>query len=386
MIYTGVDGAKSVSVDFSFLKRDWKISDRKGRRIYVVPSHLSFVKLEDTEVSNLYDLRRALALEIEERFGEVLWDVKLKGKRYYLGVVRDFPVPEDAFSIEPEIFSLARVPRALSLDDCYVLDLGRKKTTLVRVSEGQLQSYRVILKGGDYITQYLAQREGVSFEEAERIKLSEGLKNSNVRDALEKIIASLGRDIKGTILMSGGGSRMLGLRELFDKTIKNEYVSPELNSAFGASLKFVYRDCSPDFIGEELSEKELKRVMLAFGSSLLIFLISVSSMNFLGDRFVREIREAERKAFKEGFPELPTIAVRDQVKSMVTSGGYELTKDLLKLSEKLKEGVEIYKLEFKDGKLSVVGSTREEKIATELGAKSLKKTPEGAYEFEVEIE
>lgn len=387
MIYTGIDGDKWVSVDFSLLKRTWSVTERRGKKVVAVPSTLSFVKVDSTEIKDPYDLKRALGIEIEEKFGEVLWDVKLRGDKYCLALIRDFTPPEDAFSLEPEVFSLARVCRVLSLEECYVLDLGRRKTTLVRVSEGELRSYRVSMKGGDYITEFLSEKVGVGIEEAERIKVSEGLKNKYVEEAFGNILSSLGRNVRDNlVLLSGGGSKMVGIDRFFDKVVRNESVSPELNTAFGAALKFVYGDCSPDFREEELSDRELKRVALLLGASFILFLASNLSLGFIEKRVVREVREAERKAFREVFPELPAVAVRDQVKSMLAGGSYELTSDLLKLADRLKEGIEIYRMEFSNGRLKVVGSTAKEELATEVGAKSVKKTPEGTYEFEVEIE
>ncbi len=388
MIYTGIDGEKRVSVDYSVLKKRWNLSDRVGRKVYVVPSHLSLVRIEETDIKDTYDLKKVLQLEIEERFGEnVLWDAKLKGNRYCLTLIRDFELPEDAYSLESEIFSLARVPRVAGVEDCYVLDIGRRKTTLVRVSEGGLSSYRVVLKGGDYITGFLSEKAGIDRESAERVKLSEGVKNPYVREAFENILISLGRGLeKERVFLSGGGSKLRGIEEFFGEVLRNNYVSPELSSAFGASLKFIYEDCSPDFREEELSERDIKKVVVAFGASILLFLTGNLALGELNRELVKEVRRVEKKAFKKSFPELPPIAVRDQLRSMLRDGGYELTEKLSALAGRLKEGMEIYRLEFKDGKLKVVGMVKDEKLAGKLGAKSVKKTPEGDFEFEVEIE
>ena len=386
MIYTGVDGDKTFSISFSVLKKEWKPVEGVGKKIYAVSSDRSLVRIEKTDIRDPYDLRRYLTMEVEERFGEVLWDVKLIDDTYCLSIVKDFIPPDDMFSMEPEVFSLARVCRALSLEDCSVLDIGRRKTTLVKVREGKLISYRVVLKGGDYIDEHISKALGLSPEEARRIKFSEGLKNEGVREAMGRIISSLGVELEGeTVLLSGGGSRLRGIEELFDRVVRNSYVEPELSTAFGASLKFVFRDCSPDFREEELSEKQLRNALLIMGSSILLFLGSLSSLSTIEKGVVGELRRAEREAFKKEFPTLPAVAVRDQVKSMLQGESYGLTKRLLSLADKLREGVEIYRIEFKDGKLRVFGVARDEKVARELGAESMKKTPEGGFEFEVEL-
>ncbi len=376
MIYTGVDGEKIFSIDYSPLRKNWKVTEKRGRKIYVVPSDLCYVRRDKTDIRDAYDLRRALGIEVEEKFGEVLWDVKLKGDEYCLAVVRDFELPEDSFALDPEVFSLARVAKALGIDNCYVLDIGRRKTTLVNVEEGEMSSYRVVLKGIDYLKQIAS----------EDVLIGEGIKNAAIREAFEGILSSFGKDIREKpVLLSGGGSRLKGIEDLFEDVLRNDLVPPELISAFGASLKFVYEDCSPDFREEELSERDLRRVSLILGSSLILFIASGLGMGYLKDSFVRKIRKEERLEFKRKFPQKPAVAVRDQVKSMSMTEPYPLTDRMLRLSEKLGEGMKIYRIEFEDGVLKVTGEAKDRDTAVRIGAKRVRETPEGSFEFEVEI-
>ncbi len=386
MIYTGIDGEKTYSIDYSLLRRNWSSSDRLGKKIYVIPSHLTYVKKETTQIGDIYNLRKALWVEIEEKFGDVFWDVKLSGDRYCLALIRDFSPPEDAYSLDPEIFSLARVCRATSENDCFVLDIGKRKTTLVEVVGGELESYRVVLKGGDFIDKYLTEKIGVGKEEAERIKISEGLKSDHVRAAFETILSSLGKDLSDKkVLLSGGVSKLTGIESYFGAVLRNEYVPPEMNSAFGASLKYVYRDCSPEFREEELSERDIKKVIAVFGTSLLLFMAVNFSLGFLEKRIVKDIRGIEKKEFRRVFPNLPAVAVRDQLKSLLERTNYNMTAELILLSEKLSEGLKLYKIEYGNGVLKVVGEAESKKILEKLSPKSIKKTPEGKFEFEVEI-
>ena len=376
MIYTGVDGEKLLSVDFSLFRKDWKITEKRGRKIYVIPSDLCYVRREKTELKDVYDLRRFLSIEVEEKFGDVLWDVRLKGDTYCLAVAKDFEVPEDAYALDPEVFSLARVVRALGREDCYVLDIGRRKTTLVDVEGGELYSYRVVLKGLDYIKR----------EVPEEVVVREGLDNEGVRKSFERILSSLGRSLEEKpVLLSGGGSKLRGIDKLFKNSFRSPLVSPEMISALGASLKFVLEDCSPHFREEELSEKDIKKVSLALGASLLIFVASVAGINYAEKSFVKRVREVEKREFKRKFPQKPAVAVRDQVKSMFLREENPMTGRLLKLSEKLSEGMKLYRIEFEGGVLRVVGEAKSKDIVAEIGAKSVKETPEGGFEFEVEI-
>ena len=79
MIYTGVDGKKSFSVNKSLLGKGWSPIQKLGKRICVVPSDLCFVKVEKALSQKLSDLRDYYQLEVSEKFGQVEWDVSLHG-------------------------------------------------------------------------------------------------------------------------------------------------------------------------------------------------------------------------------------------------------------------------------------------------------------------
>ena len=64
--------------------------ERGGRVIEVIPSHLSHVKIQKAPTRNIHDLRKALGIEVSEKFGEVFWDVKLSGDNYCLALFKDF--------------------------------------------------------------------------------------------------------------------------------------------------------------------------------------------------------------------------------------------------------------------------------------------------------
>jgi len=81
----------------------------------------------------------------------------------------------------------------------------------------------------------------------------------------------------------------------------------------------------------------------------------------------------------------PAVAVRDQLKSLLERTNYNMTAELILLSEKLSEGLKLYKIEYGNGVLKVVGEAESKKILEKLSPKSIKKTPEGKFEFEVEI-
>ncbi len=386
MIYTGIDNTKKISISYSPLRKEWEFSRREGRKIYVIPSHLSLLRIESTDIKNKYSLRKYLDLEVREKYGDVIWDVEVDEGTMYLAIFKDFDIPEDFFALDLEIFSLARVLKANGKKDGVVLDIGSKKTTYVEVEEGKVVNYRVVLKGGEYIDGIVSESYGIDKGEAEELKKERGVSDVKVREAVEDILNSIGHNLKGKeILLSGGGSLLKGMDSLFDKVFRNDHCEPHLNSAFGASLKYVYKDKSPSFRKSGLEPSELRKMALVSGIAGFFLILSYMASTFFGEKIVKDIKALEKKEFKEAFPNLPAVSVYSQVKSLISGKErFTLTKKIEKLTEKLRRGVVIYSIEYAEGRLIVRGEADENTVKL-MEPKSIKKTPKGKVEFEIEI-
>jgi len=109
MLFTGQDKQKKVSIDYNFLKKDWKLTDKEGRKIIVIPSHKVLIKTENIPegIKKPSELRKTLSL----RFSKYLFDfnASFKERKYTLVLVRDFHLPKDFFALDPEPFALARL-------------------------------------------------------------------------------------------------------------------------------------------------------------------------------------------------------------------------------------------------------------------------------------
>ncbi len=385
MILTGVDKDKRVSVNTSLLKKSWELSQKEGKKIYVIPSDKSYVRVSEPPLEDPGELRKATEVEVEDRFPGSRWDLGLEGELMCLCVFKDFEPPQDMYALDPEVFSLARAGRANSFEEGFILDLGRRKSTLVEVRGGVPVSYRVILKGADFIDKEVAGKLGVDLEKAKRLRLEEGLENTHVRESFEGILNSFGREIKGDLFLSGGLSKIRGIRDIFKRFSTNRFVPPELTSAFGSALKYALPDCSPDFREGELSRGDLKKATYIMTASVLIALISILATDLATEHLRKEIVRNEKALFKEKFPNLPLVAVRDQVKTMNSRADYPITSKLIELSRSLEKGITIYSIEFASGILRVKGEAKEKVNLQALKPKSMKKTPTGGWEFEVEI-
>lgn len=118
--------------------------------------------------------------------------------------------PLNAFEVsEPEVFANEAVA---------LVDIGFRNTTISMLQRGELIMHRVVSMGGDRITTGLAEAMGISYAEAEGIKV--GMANE-VQSSLEPLVQTLGRELRafidffehqqdvavGQIFVSGGSAR-----------------------------------------------------------------------------------------------------------------------------------------------------------------------------------
>jgi type IV pilus assembly protein PilM len=96
--------------------------------------------------------------------------------------------PVNAFEMAmPEVFSREVVA---------LVDIGFKNTTICLLQEGELILSRVVGIGGDRITTGLAESLGISYAEAEGIKVG---MPSEVQSNLETLVVPLGRELRASI-------------------------------------------------------------------------------------------------------------------------------------------------------------------------------------------
>ncbi len=104
------------------------------------------------------------------------------------GIVPGLIGPINAFELAlPELFAKNIVA---------LVDIGFKNTTICLVQEGELVLSRTIAIGGDKITGGLAENMGISYAEAEGIKLGMA---GEVQSTLEALITPLGRELRASL-------------------------------------------------------------------------------------------------------------------------------------------------------------------------------------------
>ncbi len=133
--------------------------------------------------------------------------------------------PLNAFEVsEPEAFANHAVA---------LVDVGFRNTTISMLQQGDLVMHRVVNMGGDRITQGLADSMGISYAEAEGIKVGMA---TEVQSSLEPLVATLGRELRAFIdffehqqdvavtqvFVSGGSAR----GELLMQALQTELLVP----------------------------------------------------------------------------------------------------------------------------------------------------------------
>lgn len=120
-----------------------------------------------------------------------------------------------------------------------VIDVGAATTNILIHHNGEPRFVRILLVGGDEATRALAEELGISFEEAEAVKLDLGrdVGPDNARALLTRQVATLVDEIRGSldyylsqedsepvssIVLTGGGSLTSGLSDRLEQTLKTQ--------------------------------------------------------------------------------------------------------------------------------------------------------------------
>jgi type IV pilus assembly protein PilM len=128
-------------------------------------------------------------------------------------------------------------------------DVGASVTNIAIVKEVNVEFTREILIGGKYVTGEIAKRQNVSYREAEERKLNA---SPDVTDLLQDFISNVSSEINktvnfyvatkpretvGRIYLTGGSSRVAGLKERVQKEtgIEVEFLDPFLFVESGAA-------------------------------------------------------------------------------------------------------------------------------------------------------
>ncbi len=180
-------------------------------------------------------------------------------------VVPGLAGPVNAFEMaEPEVFAKEVVA---------LVDIGFKNSTITILSSGEMMLSRVVGIGGDRLTSGLSEAMGISYLEAESLKVG---MPTEVQSHLEPLINPLGRELRASIdffehqhdqtasqvFVSGGSARS----ELIIQALQSELMLPckSWNPA-----RFLQMALPPEKMGE--MESVAPQLVVAIGAAISAF-------------------------------------------------------------------------------------------------------------------
>ncbi|MCX7002056.1 MAG: pilus assembly protein PilM [bacterium] len=135
-------------------------------------------------------------------------------------------------------YHVRRQPRNAQDGDILLVELGARRTEfiLIAAATGALVFSRSVEHGGDLLTEYIANHDHVTFEEAEKRKCEQwretclGQKPETMAEALQPLLAEFEKTLRyvntatltarvGTIVLSGGGAMTPGLPTLVQERL-----------------------------------------------------------------------------------------------------------------------------------------------------------------------
>jgi hypothetical protein len=123
--------------------------------------------------------------------------------------------PKAALEAEPLCY--LRAAKAAGIQNALVIDFGASKTVFCGLENGGVGNVRVLLRGGDRLSEELMQEAGCSRDQAELLKREEGVGHKVVRQFFLELVeeALLPSPLPyRNVLICGGGSATNGLLKL----------------------------------------------------------------------------------------------------------------------------------------------------------------------------
>jgi type IV pilus assembly protein PilM len=172
---------------------------------------------------------------------------------------------QNTFS-EVEIFSCMRAALSPSTAPQVIIDFGAGSTKVFIVERGILRASHVVNRGYQDITLSISKSMNISFEEAEKIKVKQGIlgdSSNNVSEissiTIDYILAECGRFILNyykksnkkivKVVLTGGGALLKGLRDKAQNSFETpvEVADPFSKVEYPAFLDDVLKNAGPEF-------------------------------------------------------------------------------------------------------------------------------------------
>lgn len=233
--------------------------DKGGRPVAVAPSHCFTYRKVRLPQAGAKACRRIVQEELT--FGlplplhQCVWDYYLQPGPEAFAVVAQLSKWQELSGrwgavqgADPEPLCYLRVALHMNIGDALIVDFGASHTTWVSIAGGKIDWVRTMMRGGQAMSQHLADQARVGLGEAEDLKRRRGTELPEVKAFLSELLeeALLPRPLtQRRVLLCGGGANMPGLRAFLHSQLGIEpepfpmppLLSPnEHVSALGAAL------------------------------------------------------------------------------------------------------------------------------------------------------
>lgn len=305
--------------------------------------------------------------------------------------------PKAALEAEPLCY--LRAARAAGIQNALVIDFGATKTVFCGLENGTVGSVRVLLRGGERLTEEVMQAVGISREQAEHLKREQGVDHAAVKQFYAELLeeALLPHPLPyRNVLLCGGGSATPGLLAYLSQRygsdvdvepfpLPGELVPTDHVVAYGAALAgrinalrlqmdHSFRHAAAH--GEAISWTPLVMALLLMG----LMVISTETRLRGAERKQEMMRASLIEAITPVVPNAKGLKSEDVVKAMKDqlnaqravsrSSPARLMNTLGKGAEALtsKEGAYLSSVIFEDGKLKWEGWTKTLKESEDIRA------------------
>ena len=170
----------------------------------------------------------------------------------------------ELFSLEAEVFSLIRALRGDLAKISGLIEIGAQSTTVSIIEGEELKTTHSFDVSGNELTQTLSRSLEISYEEAEVLKKTKGIKSEGtVKEVLMPLIDLILTETKRVLgnftkeeerkveklILAGGTALLPGLKEYFSKQLGKEIIlaNPFKEFFYPAILEETLKDIGPTF-------------------------------------------------------------------------------------------------------------------------------------------
>ncbi len=410
-IYQGIDSGntqlRKVTVKTGFSGFAGVAKGKPGKKVLVLPANLLTFRELNFPFQDKKRIMEILPGELIETIAlpldDMLWNVTSiqKNKASVILTIREeldkfTKAQENSIRIiDAEPCALTRTANYNNIKNALIIDMGASRTTFTGIREGKLEMLRVRMMGGNRIDRIISEEKKISTEEAEQIKITEGLHNKSIKRFLDSLLDSASLPPSHEyekIILTGGGAQMPGLAEYIKERLEitPEYfqlpsgLSPFYDAvAFGAAMYETGKSDKINFKKEQDHNGKKSVFWLLF---LLIPLIVLSlSLKMKEDQLAKEnniIKKAMMKAVQKEFPgsksvKAPLSFVRSKMKKESGDTGEPSRKVIPMLNDVALSGkgltISYYEMDITDKDFKIKGEADSfgtvEKFRTELAKK-----------------